>query len=108
MPQYVIIADHTPDICPSSNAKVRARAREGIGEQLPKLAEEAGVKFEVAPLHLDPGHRTISVVEAPNIETVTKLVYDIGLSQWNTVDVYPVTPVAELMARVDEFPIVFQ
>jgi len=107
MPQYVIIADHAPDICPSANAKVRARALEGLGEQLPKLAEAAGVRFEVMPLHLDPGHRTVSVVDAPNIEAVTKLVYDTGLSQWNTVEVCPVTPVAELMGRVEDFPIVF-
>ena len=59
MPQYVIIADHTPDICPSSNAKVRAYATERMG-QIPKLAEEAGVRFEVGPLHLDPGHRSIA------------------------------------------------
>jgi hypothetical protein len=107
MPQYVIIADHSPDICPSSNAKTRARAMEGLGEQLPKLSQDAGVRFDVGPLHLDPGHRTIAVVEAPNVEAVSQLVYDTGLSQWNTVEVAPVTPVAELMARIDEFPIVF-
>jgi len=106
VPQYVIIADHTPDICPSSNAKVRAYATERMG-QIPKLAEEAGVRFEVGPLHLDPGHRSIAVLEAPSIEAVTKLVYDSGLSQWNTVEAYPVTPIAELMANVGDFPIVF-
>jgi hypothetical protein len=107
VPQYVILADHSPDICPSSNAKSRARAMEGLGQNLPNLAAEAGVVFEVQPLHLDPGHRTISVVQAPSVEAVAKLVYDSGLSQWNTVEVYPVTPVADLMARIDEFPIVF-
>jgi hypothetical protein len=108
MPQYVVIADHNPDTCPSSNAKVRARARQGLGELMPKLAQDAGVTFQVGPLHLDPGHRTLSVVEAPNIEAVTKLVFDVGLAQWNTVEVCPTTPVAELMADLDErFPIVF-
>ena len=106
MPKYVILADHSPDICPSSNARTRSRAMEGLGQQLPKLAEAAGVRFEAGPLHLDPGHRTVSVVEAPNIEAVAQLVYDTGLSQWNTVEVCPVTPVQELMARVDDFPIV--
>jgi hypothetical protein len=108
MPQYVILADHTPDICPSSNARTRARAIEGLGQNLPKLSEAAGVMFLTGPLHLDPGHRTVSVVEAPNIEAVTQLVYDSGLSQWNTVEVCPTRPVAELMARVDDFPIVFE
>lgn len=107
MPKYVIIADHSPDVCPSSNAKSRARAQEGMGQLLPKLAQESGVLFEVGPLHLDPGHRSISVVEAPTIEAVTKLVFDSGLSQWNNVEVCPTTPVAELMADLERFPIVF-
>jgi hypothetical protein len=107
MPQYALIADHMPDVCPSSNARVRARAREGFAQLMPKLAEETGVRVQMGPLHLDPGHRTIAVVEAPNIEAVTRLVYGIGLSQWNTVEVFPVTPVAELMADVEDFPIVF-
>ena len=64
MPQYVLFADHSPDICPSSNAKTRARALEGTGEQLPKLAQEAGVRFDVGPLHVDPSHRTFAVLEA--------------------------------------------
>ena len=107
MPQYVILADHTADICPSANAKSRARALEGMGQLLPKLSAERGVTFQVGPLHLDPGHRTISVVEAPSIEVVTQLVFDTGMSQWNTVEVCPVRPVQELMANVDDFPIVF-
>jgi hypothetical protein len=107
MPKYVILADHSPDICPSSNARSRKRAQEGLGEQLPKLAQAAGVRFEVGPLHLDPGHRTMSVVDAPNVEAVAQLVYDSGLSQWNTVEVCPTRPVQELMAEVDRFPIVF-
>lgn len=108
MPQYVILADHSADICPSANARTRARALEGMGQLLPKLAKDAGVVFQVGPLHLDPGHRTMSVVEAPTIEAVTQLVFDVGLSQWNTVEVCPVRPVAELMADVDRFPIVFE
>ena len=107
MPKYVILTDHSADICPSSNAKSRARALEGMGQLLPKLAKESGVTFEVGPLHLDPGHRGVSVVDAPNIEAVTKLVFDSGLSQWNTVEVVPTTPIAELMSDLDRFPIVF-
>lgn len=108
MPQYVILAEHSAHTCPSANARVRARAMEGMGQQLPKLAQDAKVTFQAGPLHLDPGHRTMAVVEAPSIEVVTKLVFDTGLSQWNTVEVCPVTPVAELMANVGDFPIVFE
>jgi len=108
MPQYVILADHSADICPSSNARSRVRAVEGLGQSLPKLAEEAGVIFLTGPLHLDPGHRTVAVVEAPSVEVVAQLVYDTGLSQWNTVEVCPTTPVAELMSDLSRFPVVFE
>jgi hypothetical protein len=108
MPQYVILADHSPDICPSSNARSRARAIDGLGQMLPELSKKAGVTFLTGPLHLDPGHRTVAVVEAPSIEVVTQLVYATGLSQWNTVEVCPTTPTAEMMANVGDFPIIFE
>lgn len=107
MPRYAILAEHTPDTCPSSNAKVRARAAEGMGQQMPDLAKKAGIRFELEPQHLDPGHRTVAIVEASNIESVTQLVFDTGLSQWNTVEVCPLTPVVELMSRVNDFPILY-
>jgi len=108
MPQYVILAEHSADICPSSNARSRARAMEGLGQNLPKLSEKHGVTFVTGPLHLDPGHRTVAVVEASNVEAVVELVYESGLSQWNTVEVCPTRPVSELMMNVDAFPIVFE
>jgi hypothetical protein len=33
MPHYAVLADHSPDICPGSNAKTRNRAREGAGPE---------------------------------------------------------------------------
>jgi hypothetical protein len=107
MPHYVILTDHTPDICPSSNSRSRARAIEGMGQQLYTLAAAAGITFTTEPLHLDPGHRMVAVVDAPSIEAVTELVYAAGLSQWNTVEVCPTTPSADFMANLDAFPIVF-
>jgi hypothetical protein len=107
MPQYVILADHSPDICPSSNSRSRNRAIQGLGQDLPKLSAEAGITFLSGPLHLDPGHRTVAVVDAPSIEAVTELIYATGMSQWNTVEVCPTTPVADMMANLDSFPIVF-
>ena len=66
------------------------------------------MSFVVPPLHLDPTHRVIAVVEAPSIETVTEFVMATGLFQWNTVETFPVTPIADMMARVAEFPAVFE
>lgn len=109
MPRYAILADHSPDICPGSNARSRARAMEGVGpDNLKKVADSVGLEFVVEPLHLDPGHRVIAVAEAPTIEAVTEFVYQTGLSQWNTVEVVPVTPIGEMMGRLFEFPTIFE
>jgi|GEM_PF-637303 len=108
MPHYCVLADHTPDICPSSNAKTRARAMEAMApEAMQKVAGSVGLTFVVEPFHLDPGHRTIAVVDAPSVEAVAQFVYETGLSQWNTVEVAPITPIGEMMARVNDFPVVF-
>ena len=108
MPHYVLLANHPPDTCPTANAKTRARAVEGMTQLLPKLAAQAGVTFHAGPLHLDPGHRMVAVLEAPSIEVVTKLVFDIGLSQWNDVEVCPATPTADRMADMDGFSSLFE
>jgi hypothetical protein len=101
MPSYVIMCEHAPDTCPSANTRVRSHAEEGLARLMPKLAEQAGVSFRLPFLHLDPGHRFVAVVEAPAMEVVTKMVRAAGLPQWNTVEVCPATPVAELMASQD-------
>ena len=81
---------------------------EGMGQLMPGLMEELDIEMVVPPVHLDPGHRSVSVVNAPTIEAVTQLVYQTGFSQWNTVEVCPTTPVQELMEKVEEFPIVYE
>jgi hypothetical protein len=109
MPQYALLADHTPDLCPGSNARTRARALEGTGpENMQKVCEELGISFVVAPLHLDPSHRVLAILEAPAIETVTEFVMATGLFQWNTIETYPVTPIADMMMKVTELPVVFE
>jgi len=69
MPRYVLLADHSPDLCPSSNAKTRARMMEGLNpENAEKVAQALGLETIFGPLHLDPSHRTIAVFDAPAIE----------------------------------------
>ena len=56
------------------------------------------------------GAAGLSRASHESVETWSRrlqLVYDVGLSQWNTVEVCPVRPTEEMMANVDDFPIVF-
>ena len=108
MPRYAILADHSPDICPGSNAKTRDRAREGAGpENIQKVAGNLGLEFVLEPQHLDPTHRVMAVVDAPSIEAVNQFVFDTGLVQWNTVETFALTPIGEMMPKLFTTPIVF-
>jgi hypothetical protein len=108
MPQYVVLADHTPDLCPTSNAKTRARAMEGLNPDAQQKALKAsGVTLVFGPMHLDPSHRTVVACEAPSVEAVVQFVYESGLFQWNTVEVSPITPIEEMMGNLQDWPIVY-
>jgi hypothetical protein len=106
VPQYVIIADHTPLTCPAASKRVREFAQEALGKTLPELSEKLGVKVSTM-LHLDPGHKSILVLEAPNVEAVVDLSFESGFSQFNDVTVYPATPIPELVQRAQEWPTLY-
>ena len=42
--QYAVIAEHQPEFCPTSNAKIRELMKEGV-KGIPELAKRLGVKI---------------------------------------------------------------
>ncbi len=42
--QFVIVAEHPPNLCPTSNAKIRELMKQGMKE-IPSLAQKLGVKI---------------------------------------------------------------
>jgi hypothetical protein len=103
-----MLADHSPEVCPASHAKSRARALEGLNpENAEKVAQSLGLETVFGPVHLTPSHRTLVVFEAGSIEAVNSWVIETGLFQWNTVEVSAVTPVEEMMPIVLSSPIIF-
>jgi hypothetical protein len=108
MPRYILQADHTPDLCPGSNGRVRARMMEGLNpENAEKVAKSLGLETVFGPVHLDPSHRTMCVFEGPSIEAVNQWVIETGLFQWNTVEVSAITPLEEMIPIALSSPIVF-
>jgi hypothetical protein len=97
MGQFAIIAEHSPDLCPSANAKVRKLLAEGAA-QIPALAEKLGIKI-VTLNALGPEHLILGVMEADDIETVRDFVMQSGLVQWNTVRVNATWTLEEAMAK---------
>jgi len=103
--QFVIVAEHSPEFCPSSNAKIREMMKEGA-KQLPDLAKSLGVKIITLNVY-GPEHVVLAVVEASGIETVREFVWQSRLSQWNTVKVHATWSLEEALARVEKVPAIF-
>ena len=105
MPQYAIIGSHPPDNCPLTNKSVREFLMKAA-PQWPELAKELNVQ-ELSWIHLDPNHMSFQLFEAPSAEAVRDYLYRGGFAHFLELNLHLVTPVEELLNRIDEFPTVF-
>ena len=102
MPQYAIIADHTPLTCPGSSKNAAKHAEDALGNKMPKLMAELGISV-IQNLHLDPSHKTFMLVEAPSAEAVRDMIFDSGYLQFNNIDFHLVTPIEEIVRRSQDW-----
>ena len=84
---YVLLATHTPEICPTSNAKNREMMQNRASE-IPALAKRLGVKLVAGPC-LSHEHLGVIIVESAKAESVNQFVLESGLAQWNSVRIVP-------------------
>jgi predicted RecB family endonuclease len=105
MATFAVIAEHPPELCPTSNARTRQMMREGA-PQIPKLAERLGV--EIITLRVfGPDHVVLVVVEADDIESVRDFMFQSRLIQWNTTTIHPTYSLEEALARADDLEAIF-
>lgn len=105
MPRYAILQSHPPDNCPLTNKAVRDFAM----ERMPKMNEYAdrhGVTV-LANDHLDPAHRALLMLEAPTAEAARDFVFEVGFIHFTEMEFFLVTPVAEMVSRAGEMPMVY-
>jgi len=103
--QFVIIARHSPENCPTSNAKIRQLMKEG-GKQVPEIAKKLGVKVITTNV-FGPDHELLLVVEASGIEPVREFVMQSRLIQWNTTAIHATWTMEEALAKADTLPTIF-
>ena len=105
MATYAVIAEHPPELCPTSNARTRQMMKEDAG-QIPQLAGQLGV--EILSLRVfGPDHIVLAVVEADNIEPVRDFLFQSRLIQWNTTNIYATYSLEEALTRADELEPIF-
>jgi len=103
--QFVVIAEHAPELCPMSNAKVRDMAKQ-MAMEMPNLAEKLGVNIITTNV-FGPDHVIHTVAEADNIEAVRELVVQSRLAQWNKTQIHATWSMDEAMSKADQLPAVF-
>ena len=105
MTTFAIIAEHPPELCPSSNAMTRQMLKQGAA-QLPQLAEQLGIDI-VALRVFGPDHITLAVVEADDIEAVRDLILQSRLIQWNTTKIHATYSLEEALAKAEGLEAIF-
>ena len=105
MGTFAVIAEHPPELCPTSNARTRQMLKEGAA-QIPQLAEQLGI--DIVTLRVfGPDHIVLAVVEANNIEVVRDFILQSRLIQWNTTRIHATYSMEEALAKSDELEAIF-
>ena len=105
MAQFVVIAEHPPELCPSSNKQTREMMIQGAN-QIPELAKKLGI--DIINLRVfGPDHIVLAVVEAQDIEAVRDFVFESRLVQWNTTKIHATYSMEETLAKVEMLPPIF-
>jgi hypothetical protein len=102
---FVLLATHSAETCPTSNAKVRDLMLQ-TAPQIPSIAEKANVKIVAGPF-VNREHLTVVIVEADRADDVDRFLIEARLPQWNQVRVLPSLPVEEGLKELQELTPVF-
>jgi len=95
---YVLIGTHSAEVCPMSNAKTKALMLE-MAPQIPKIAEQAGVKIVAGP-YVNREHTVVTVVEADRSEDLDRFLVESRIAQWNTIRVLPSLPMEQGIGQI--------
>jgi hypothetical protein len=102
---FAIIAEHPPELCPSSNAQTRQMLHQGAA-QIPQLADQLGVDIVTFRI-FGPDHVLLAVVEANDIEVVRDFIVQSRLIQWNTTKIHATYSIEEAIAKTDLLETIF-
>jgi hypothetical protein len=103
--QFVLLAEHSPETCPTSNAKTRDLMMQ-TAPNVPKIAEQAGVKILAGP-YVNREHLTVVIVETDKAEKLDSFLLESRLPQWNRVRVLPSKPLQEGIEELQSQPTVY-
>jgi hypothetical protein len=105
MSQFAVLAEHPPNLCPTSNAQTRQMLKQGAG-QIPQLADQLGVNI-LSLRVFGPDHIILAVVDSDDIDSVRDFALQSGLMQWNKVNIHATYSMEEALVLVDKVEAIF-
>ena len=105
MSQFAVLAEHPPNLCPTSNAQTRQMLKQGAG-QIPQLAEQLGLNIVTMRI-FGPDHIIIAVVEADDIDSVRDFAFQSHLMQWNKVSIHATYSMEEALGMIEQAEHIF-
>lgn len=97
---YVVLAEHSAEVCPTGNAKTKALMLE-IGPQVPKIAEKHNVNIIAGPF-VNREHIVVTIVETDRSENLDAFLVETRLEQWNRLHILPSLPMEAGMQEIAE------
>ena len=102
---YVLYGEHSPEICPTSNAKTRELMFQ-VGPEIPTIAEKNRVKLVAGP-YVSREHVTVLVAETDSATDLDNFLMESRLPQWNSIRIIPSLPVEEGMKEIATLPAIY-
>lgn len=97
---YVVLASHSAEVCPTSNAKTKALLLD-VAPQIPGIAGKHGVNILAGP-YANREHTIVVIVETEHSEALDTFLVETRLTQWNTVRILPSVSMEEAMTELQE------
>lgn len=97
---YVVLASHSAEVCPTSNAKTKTVLLE-VAPQIPSIAEKHGVNIVAGPF-ANREHTIVVIVETERSEALDTFLVETRLTQWNQVRILPSLPMEAAMRDIQE------
>jgi hypothetical protein len=97
---FVVLASHSPEICPTSNTKTKGLLLE-LAPQIPAIAQKHGVNIVAGPF-VNREHMAVVIVETDRADALDDFLVDSRLAQWNQVRILPSRPMQESLTELQE------
>ena len=102
---FVVLGTHSPEVCPTSNAKTKALLLE-VAPQVSAIAEKHGVNIVAGPF-ANREHTLVMIVETDSAEALDSFVVESRLAQWNQVHILPSVPMQTALQELQEATMLF-